>query len=75
VDRSSCAAQSPHPGDQSVEVAREGIETMKTDKGITLAVIVFTIVAMFTLNFAMTRYGTPALADGVSGEITSSIPK
>ena len=35
---------------------------MKTDKGITLAVIVVTIVAMFTLNFAMTRYGTPAMA-------------
>ncbi|WP_426239136.1 hypothetical protein [Pararhizobium sp. DWP1-1-3] len=48
---------------------------MKTDKGITLAVIAFTIVAMFTLNVAMARYGTPVTNDGVSGEITSSIPK
>ncbi|URK89060.1 hypothetical protein LP421_31610 (plasmid) [Rhizobium sp. RCAM05350] len=48
---------------------------MTTDKGITLAVIAFTVVAMLTLNFAMTRYGTPATKDGVSGEITSSIPK
>lgn len=48
---------------------------MTTDKGITLAVIAFTVIAMFTLNFAMTHYGTPATNDGVSGEITSSIPK
>lgn len=52
---------------------------MTTDKGITLAVIAFTVVAMLTLNFAMTRYGTPDAnvvpGDGVSGEITSSIPK
>jgi uncharacterized membrane protein len=48
---------------------------MTTDKGITLAVIAFTVVAMFTLNFAMAYYGTPATNDGVSGEITSSIPK
>lgn len=48
---------------------------MNTDKGITLAVIAFTIVAMVTLNFAMTHYGTRATGDGVSGEITSSIPR
>lgn len=48
---------------------------MKTDKGITLAVIAFAVVAMFTLNVAMAHYGTPATQDGVSGEITSSIPK
>lgn len=48
---------------------------MTTDKGVTLVVIAFTVVAMFTLNFAMAHYGTSATNDGVSGEITSSIPK
>lgn len=48
---------------------------MNTDKGITLAVIAFAVVAMFTLNFAMAHYGTAPTNDGVSGEITSSIPK
>lgn len=48
---------------------------MTTDKGITLAVIAVTVVAMFALNFAMAHYGTQATNEGVSGEITSSIPR
>jgi hypothetical protein len=48
---------------------------MATDKGITITVIAFAVVAMFTLNFAMTHSNAPDAPLAVSPEITSSIPR
>ncbi|WP_175552131.1 hypothetical protein [Pararhizobium antarcticum] len=47
---------------------------MKTESGITLAVLAVSLVVILSLHFAMSHSGALGLPAGVSGEITSSIP-
>jgi len=47
---------------------------MKTESGITLAVLAVSLMVILSLHFAMSHSGALGLPTGVSGEITSSIP-
>jgi hypothetical protein len=47
---------------------------MKTEGGITLAVLAVSLMVILSLHFAMSHSGALGLPTGVSSETTSSIP-